>query len=111
MAGNFKSVAAASVGTSLTTVYTCPSATTVTIIGLYLCNQSGGAIEANVEFMDASASNAHFGLVSQIEIPGQSTLAPIGGDAKVVLEAGDAIKVQSNIASSIDVVLSYLEQT
>ena len=111
MAANFKSVAAASVGTSLTTVYTCPSATTVTNKGLYLCNQSGGAIEANVEFMDASASNAHFGLVSQIEIPGQSTLAPIGGDAKVVLEAGDIIKVQSNTASSIDVVLSYLEQT
>ena len=110
MAANFKSVAAASVGTSLTTVYTCPSATTVTIIGPYLCNQSGGAIEANVEFYDAS-STTHIGIVSQIEIPGQSTLAPIGGDAKVVLEAGDAIKVQSNIASSIDVVLSYLEQT
>ena len=110
MAANFKTVAAASVGTSLTTVYTCPSATTVTIIGLYLCNQSGGAIEANVEFYDAS-STTHIGIVSQIEIPGQSTLAPIGGDAKVVLEAGDAIKVQSNIASSIDVVLSYLEQT
>ena len=110
MAANFKSVAAASVGTSLTTVYTCPSATTVTIIGLYLCNQSGGAIEANVEFYDAS-STTHIGIVSQIEIPGQSTLAPIGGDAKVVLEAGDIIKVQSNIASSIDVVLSYLEQT
>ena len=110
MAANFKSVAAASVGTSLTTVYTCPSATTVTIIGLYLCNQSGGAIEENVEFYDASYTT-HIGIVSQIEIPGQSTLAPIGGDAKVVLEAGDAIKVQSNIASSIDVVLSYLEQT
>ena len=26
-------------------------------------------------------------------------------------EAGDAIKVQSNVASSMDVVLSYLEQT
>ncbi len=111
MASAFKTATSASIGTSLTTVYTCPSGTTSTIIGLYLCNQSGGAIEANVEFMDASSSNAHFGIVSQIEIPGQSTLAPIGGDAKVVLEAGDAIKVQSNIASSIDVVLSYLEQT
>ena len=110
MAANFKTATSASIGTSLTTVYTCPSATTVTIIGLYLCNQSGGAIEANVEFYDASAT-ALIGIVSQIEIPGQSTLAPIGGDAKVVLEAGDAIKVQSNTASSIDVVLSYLEQT
>ena len=97
-------------GTSLTTIYTCPSSTTSTIIGLYLCNQSGGQVEATVEFYDSSAS-AHIGIVHLVEIPGQSTLAPIGGDAKVVLEAGDAIKVQSNTASSIDVVLSYLEQT
>ena len=110
MASAFKTATSASIGTSLTSVYTCPSATTSTIIGLYLCNQSGGAIEANVEFYDAS-STTHIGIVSQIEIPGQSTLAPIGGDAKGVLEAGDIIKVQSNIASSIDVVLSYLEQT
>ena len=75
MASAFKTATSASIGTSLTTVYTCPSSTTSTIIGLYLCNQSGGAIEANV------------------------------------LEAGDIIKVQSNTASSIDVVLSYLEQT
>ena len=30
---------------------------------------------------------------------------------EVVLEAGDIIKVQSNVVSSIDVTLSYLEQT
>ena len=110
MASAFKSATSASVGTSLTTIYTCPASTTSTIIGLYLCNQSGAQVEATVEFYDSSAS-AHIGIVHLVEIPGQSTLAPIGGDAKVVLEAGDAIKVQSNTASSIDVVLSYLEQT
>ena len=50
MASAFKTATSASIGTSLTTIYTCPSGTTSTIIGLYLCNQSGGAIEANVEF-------------------------------------------------------------
>ena len=55
MASAFKTATSASIGTSLTTIYTCPSGTTSTIIGLYLCNQSGGAIEANVEFYDASA--------------------------------------------------------
>jgi hypothetical protein len=44
-------------------------------------------------------------------IPSNSTQVVIGGDAKVVLEAGDIIKVQSNVANSIDCVLSYLEQT
>ena len=110
MASAFKSATSASVGTSLTTVYTCPSGTTVTIIGLYLCNQSGGQIEASCEFYDSSAA-AHVGLISSAPIPSGSTLVLVGGDGKVVLEAGDIIKVQSNVASSIDVVLSYLEQT
>jgi len=110
MATVFKTATAADIGTSLTTVYTCPANTTSTIIGLYLANQSGGALECSLQFYDSSSA-AHISLLSSVEIPGQSTLAPIGGDAKVVLEAGDALKVQSNVASSIDVVLSYLEQT
>jgi hypothetical protein len=110
MASAFKTATGADVGTSLTTVYTCPSSTTSTIIGLYLCNQSGGQIEANCQFYDVS-STTHVSLTSATPIPSNSTLVLVGGDGKVVLEAGDIIKVQSNVASSIDVVLSYLEQT
>lgn len=110
MATAFKTATAADIGTSLTTVYTCPANTTSTIIGLYLANQDGGQIECTLQFYDASEA-AHITLLSAVEIPAQSTLAPVGGDAKIVLEANDAIKVQSNVASSIDVVLSYLEQS
>ena len=110
MASAFKSASSASVGTSLTSVYTCPSSTTSTIIGCYICNQSGGQIEATVEFFDTSSST-HVALMHSTPIPSNSTQVVIGGDAKVVLEAGDIIKVQSNVANSIDCVLSYLEQT
>ncbi len=110
MASAFKSATSASVGTSLTSVYTCPSGTTSTVIGLYLCNQSGGSIEGSVEFYDAS-STTHVGILSGAPIPSGTTIVAVGGDGKIVLEAGDIIKVQSNVASSIDVVLSYLEQT
>tara|TARA_Y100000590_G_scaffold9891_1_gene12165 strand:+ start:2168 stop:2500 length:333 start_codon:yes stop_codon:yes gene_type:complete len=110
MASAFKTATSADVGTSLTTVYTAPSSTTSTIIGLYLCNQSGGQIEATCQMYDTSAS-AHISLIHSSPIPSGSTLVLVGGDGKVVLEAGDIIKVQSNVASSIDVVLSYLEQT
>jgi hypothetical protein len=110
MASAFKTASKANVNTSLTTVYTCPSSTTSTIIGLYLCNQSGGQIEANCEFYDSSSAT-HVSLTAATPIPSGSTLVLVGGDAKVVLEAGDAIKVQSNVVDSIDVVLSYLEQT
>ena len=109
MASAFKTATAADVGTSLTSVYTCPANTTSTIIGLYLCNQSGGQIEGICQMYNTSAS-AHISLIHNSPIPSGSTLVLVGGDGKVVLEAGDIIKVQSNVASSIDVVLSYLEQ-
>jgi len=35
----------------------------------------------------------------------------IGGDQKVVMEPGDAIKVTSDTAASADVVLSHLDIT
>ena len=110
MASAFKSASSVNVGTSLTTVYTCPGSTTSTIIGCYICNRSGGQIEADLQFYDASSTN-HVSILFGTPIAGDSTVAAIGGDAKVVLEAGDAIKVKSNVASSMDVVLSYLEQT
>lgn len=110
MASTFKTATSADVGTSLTTVYTCPGSTTSTIIGLYLCNQSGGQIEGTAQFYDSS-STTHISLTHGTPIPSGTTIVAVGGDGKVVLEAGDAIKVQSNVASSIDVTLSYLEQT
>ena len=110
MASAFKSATSASVGTSLTSVYTCPSSTTSTVIGLYLCNQSGGSIEGSVEFYDAS-STTHVGILSGAPIPSGTTIVAIGGDGKIVLEARDIIKVQSIVESSIDVVLSYQELT
>lgn len=110
MASAFKTKTAVNVGTSLTSVYTCPSNTTATVIGCYVCNQSGGAIEATVEFFDTSASH-HATIIKSSPIPSGTSIVVIGGDGKVVLEAGDIIKVQSNVVSSIDVTLSYLEQT
>ncbi len=110
MASSFKTATAANVGTSLTTVFAAPVGTTCTVIGLYLCNQSGGQVSANTVFSDNSTGNL-VNITHNTPIMSDSSLAVIGGDAKVVLEAGDGIRVQSNVASSIDVVLSYLEQT
>ena len=56
-------------------------------------------------------SSHHATIIKSSPIPSGTSIVVIGGDGKVVLNAGDIIKVQSNVASSIDVVLSYLEQT
>jgi hypothetical protein len=50
-------------------------------------------------------------LVKAAPIPVGGALVVIGGDQKVVMEPGDAIKVTSDTAASADVVLSHLDIT
>ena len=79
-----------------TTVYTCPSATTSTIIGLYLCNQSGGQIEGTAQFFD-SGTSTHVSLTHGTPIPSGTTIVAVGGDGKVVLEAGDIFNIPTGM--------------
>jgi hypothetical protein len=38
-------------------------------------------------------------------------MVPIGGEQKVILEPGDIIKAKSTTASSVDIIMSIVEQT
>ena len=96
--------------TNLTTVYTCPSGTTSTIIGLYLCNQSGGSIEGTAQFFDSSSST-HISLTHGTPIPSGTTIVAVGGDGKVVLEATDEIKIDCSVADKVSGTLSIMEIT
>jgi len=93
MANTFKSNVAANIVTSGNTVYTCPSATQTTLIGMTLANKSAGTITANV-FLTRSAVD--YSIISNAPILSGSTLVPIGGDQKVVLQAADVLKVTTS---------------
>ena len=111
MANTFKNIGSASIGTSEVSVYTCPSSTTSTIIGLTCANlTTTSPIRCSIRLYDSSAT-AHYYIVKDAEIFEGGSLVVVGGDQKVVLEAGDIIKVSSNTASSIDCVISYMETT
>ena len=110
MANTFKNAVAASVGTSQTSVYTAPSSTTTTVIGLTVANRSGSQITVDVAVTDTSASTTVF-LVKGAAVPAGGALVPIGGDQKVVLETTDILKVTSSASSSADVIVSVLEQS
>ena len=107
MANTFKNYASGNTGTSAVTVYTCPGATQATLIGMSLCNLTPSPITANVT-ITLSAGTTYF-MLKSANIPVGGALVPIGGDQKLVLEAGDYIDVQSSAASSIDTILSVLE--
>jgi len=106
MANTFKNSVAASVGTSASTLLT--ASTQTTLIGMTIANTSASPITVDV-YVTVSASNYY--IVKGATVPTGGALVPIGGDQKVVLETGDAIKVVSSAATSADVVVSYLEIT
>ena len=106
MANAFKSNVAANIVTTGNTVYTCPAATQTTLIGLTLSNKSAGTVSTNVLL---TRSNVEYSIISNAPILTGSTLVPIGGEQKVVLQPADGIKVTSTANGAIDVIVSLLE--
>jgi len=105
----FKSKASASIGTSgspTTVSNTVSSGATHTVVGLSLANVGSANVTASVKLLKADTSTAF--LVKDAVVPLGGALIVVGGDQKLVLEAGDSITAYSSNSSSIDVALSYL---
>lgn len=105
MANTFKNALARNVGTTAATVYTAPSATTSICIELDVCNTSSSGVLCDA-YMTSGGNNYY--VVKGAPVPSGGTLQVIAGQ-KIVLGAGDAIKVISTAAASLDVVASILE--
>ena len=108
MANLFKSYTKANVGTSADDVYTVPAATTSVIIGLCLSNTTGSPVTAGVS-VDKSVGDTVY-LAKNLELP-DGTLYEFNAGNKIILETGDKLQVSSSTSSSIDVMVSVLEQT
>lgn len=108
MANLFKSFPVKNVGTSASTVYTCPASTQTTLIGLSVANTSASPITTDA-FVTRSAVDYYLVKAATVAVGG--SLVIVGGDQKVVLEPSDVLKVVTSFASSADVFSSLLEIT
>lgn len=110
MANTFKSYTKASVTNSLTDIYTTPGATTTIVIGIALANilDNGTTVYADVKIDKATGDDIF--IIRNVPLYDGSafTLADTG---KIILETGDKIQAISDTASSVDIVVSVLEQT
>jgi len=106
MANTFKNYTSKSVGTSAATIYTCPSATQTTIIGMSVGNTTSSPITCDVYI---TSSGVDYYIVKNTVIGVGGAFIPVGGDQKLCLEAADVLKVVSSAASSADVIASLLE--
>ena len=106
MPNTFKNSTVNAVGTAAINAYVCPAATQTTAIGMTIANLNNNAITANV-MLNAAGSNVY--VLKNATIPPGGALVPIGGDQKLVLEAGDYLHVNTSSSSSADVIVSVLE--
>ena len=109
MANAFKTFTDTAVGTSNADVYTCPSATETTIIGLNIANILTVSITVNVQLINNDGDNVH--IVKSAIVPVGSSLVAVVGDQKIVMNASDILRITASQASAADVTLSVLEIT
>lgn len=110
MANIFYRKMSANIGNTAVTVgsYTVASATKAVVLGLTVSNRTGSSVNADVYINNG---NDNFYLVKTAPIATGGALVPIGGDQKLVLQAGDNVKVVSDSATSLDAVMSIMEIT
>ena len=102
----------ASAGTPLT-LYTCPGSTTTIVLGLLLCNNdtSQRTVDVKIESdTNDTETNETVFVTKDTPIPATSSLELLAGN-KVVLQATDVLKIDSDVAGKIDATLSIMEIT
>ena len=104
MAQNFRRYTSNDVGTSAATLFTADSYDTV--VGISVSNITGSSVIASVYINDGSND---IYLIRNCPIPSGSALQVLDGGAKFVVQSGDALKVVSDTASSLDVWVSTVD--
>jgi len=110
MANAFKNSITGSIGTNGVKVYETPLATSTTVIGVGVANTNSQNISVSVMVRDNSANKVVYVVKDSLILPGSSNVL-VGGEQKLVLEAGDFLSVTSSLANSADVIISVLELT
>lgn len=103
MANSFKSYPTAGITTEAT-VYTGQASTEATVIGMTVANTTATNLTCSVKVSDGTTSV--FLIKDATILPG-GALVPIGGDQKVVIEAGDTLLVSAT--DTVDCLVSVLE--
>jgi len=87
------------------TVYTVGAGKTTVIIGLTIANITASSITVNATIDNNDGDNISIG--KSLPIPTGSSLDILAG--KIVMEASDVLKVQSNTANATSIALSIME--
>jgi len=106
MANTFKSAATGST-TTLTTLYTCPAATTGVVHAIYLSNIDGvNDATVDVAISGSANFNTRRYLLKTVDVPADSSIVI---EKPINLGAGDKLETKASANGDIDVFASILE--
>ena len=105
MAQDFERVLKTSIGTSATEIRAAANSDDA-IIGMRFANK--GTVAVTVDATVKNSSTSYY-LIKDAPIPAGSSLQVLDGGAKFVVQSGDALKVVSDTASSLDVWVSTVD--
>jgi hypothetical protein len=103
MAQNFRRFTGNNIGTSPSTILTADSFDT--IVGIHVTNIHTSAINVDV-YINDGANDIY--LVKDAPVPVGSALQVLG-TGKIVVQSGDALKIVSDTASSVDAWVSCVD--
>lgn len=110
MPNTFKNQTLKAAGTTAQNAYSADAGVQATVIGMTIANITNSPISANVILSGGNITDNVY-LVRNATIAPGGALVPVGGDQKLVLEAGDYLQVNTSVTSSADVITSILEIT
>jgi N-acetylmuramic acid 6-phosphate (MurNAc-6-P) etherase len=108
MANVFNNQLTSDVGTTPVVVYSTNSVTKATVIGINISNNTTSTVTADI-ILDNGVAEVY--IVKGARIPAGTALAAMGGDQKLVINESSTLSVQTDTATSSDVVVSVLEIT
>lgn len=108
MANTYKLAATKILATGSTTLYTAPSASTAIVKNIYISNTTTGSIYMDI-VVNKSGSATNYFLIQSASVPVQTSFQPISDP--LVLQTGDAVKINTSVVSGSDTLMSYLEIT
>jgi hypothetical protein len=110
MPNTFRNQTLKAAGFAAQNAYVAGDGVQATVIGMTIANITNSPISANVILSGGNITGNVY-LVQNATIAPGGALVPVGGDQKLVLEAGDYLQVNTSVASSADVITSILEIT
>ena len=112
MANTLKNILRTQLSTDSATLYTCPRATKTIIIGMSAANVLPNQnVNFSAAIMDSATDSDPTHIIRNATIAPGGTEVIVGGDHKIILEPTHRLKAVASDSDSLDIVVSFVEET